>query len=139
MSDYKGTPVTVARPAADVFARITDFSQYEAAYLALPEEQRAKLQNVTFTRTSFSVAVPQIGELKFEIKEVREPDLVVYQAANSPMPLNVEVRLKPLSDTSTEITPVVSVKLPAMLEAMVGGKLREAAGKLGELFTLFLG
>lgn len=138
MSEYKGKPVAVAKSAADIYARITDFSQYEQAFQSLPEEHRAKVENVSFSKDSFSISVPQIGEVKFVIKDSKPGEYVVYEASNSPMPISVEVRMHEFATESTEITPVVKVKLPPMLETFVGGKLREAADKVGELFTTFL-
>ena len=48
MSVYSGKPVTIPRPIAEIYAKISDLGQYRDMVEQLPADQREKLQGVEF-------------------------------------------------------------------------------------------
>lgn len=135
MSTYSGTPVVVAKPAAEVFGRFRDLSFFEEKLRSLPAEQLSKIGDVNFTSDSITINTPQMGAMTFEVVERVEPVKVVFGAKGAPVPINMTINFKELAPDSTEVTPSIDVELPAMLRPFVGPKLQEAANKFGQMIT----
>lgn len=134
MSTYKGKPVTIAKPASEIYAKISDLGQYKPLIDNLPEEQRARLQGVEFTGDSVKMAAPGVGNMEFKIAELQEPSHVALTAVGLPMPLMLHVHLNE-ADGSTVVSPSIDINIPMMLRPFLGPKIQEAADKFGEVFT----
>lgn len=127
--------MTLPRPAAEIFAKVSDLGQYQPMVDALPADQRARLQGVVFGADSVKMDAPGVGRMEFKITERTAPSHVGMSAVNSPVPLKLAVDLKEETPGSTVITPSIDIELPVMLRPLIGGKLQEAADKFGEVFT----
>lgn len=134
MSTYKGKPTVVNRPVADIYSRFSNLSSLRETYENNPNLNRADAQ-VKFGDDYLSVTNPQLGEIKFEIVERREPSRVAFKAANFPMPLGMVINLKPITEDSTEISTDIDIELPAMVKMMLGSKIQEVADNFGKLMT----
>lgn len=135
MSKYESKPVVAGKPAAEIYARFTDMTFFEKQIENLPEDKRAQLGEVHFDTDSISIVTPQVGALKFEVIERREPDKIVFGSPSSPIPLTMTILLKELSPASTEVNTAIEVDIPAMLRPFVGPKLQQAADKFGEMIS----
>ncbi|MCM1163384.1 MAG: hypothetical protein NC339_03960 [Muribaculaceae bacterium] len=135
MSKYTGKSVTISRPVAEIYAKVSDLGQYRPMVEQLPAEQRANLQGVEFTNDSISMDAPGVGRLEFKITERREPSHVGLSAVSSPVPLKISVDLADAGADNTKVTPSVDIEIPAMLRPFIGGKIQQAADKFGEIFT----
>lgn len=135
MSQYKGKSVTVARPVADLYAKVSDLGQYQSLLDSLPEDQRAQLQGVRFEADGISFQAPGVGDMKFKVAETKAPSHVGFVAEGSPIPIKLAIELAEKGAESTEVVPVLDVDLPAMLRPLVGPKLQEAADQFGSVFT----
>ncbi len=135
MSTYSGKSVTLPRPIEDIYAKVSDLSQYHPLIDQLPEEQKAKLQGVEFDGESVKMNAPSIGQLVFKITERTAPTHVGFSAEGSPVPLKLSLDLANVTADSTSLTPKIDIDIPAMLRPFIGGKIQEAADKFGEMFT----
>ncbi len=135
MSTYSGKSVTLPRPIEDIYAKVSDLSQYQPLIDQLPEEQKAKLQGVEFDGESVKMNAPSIGQLVFKITERTAPTHVGFSAEGSPVPLKLSLDLANVTADSTSLTPKIDIDIPAMLRPFIGGKIQEAADKFGEMFT----
>lgn len=135
MSVYSGTPVTIARPIADIYAKVSDLGQYKDLVEQLPAEQREKLQGVEFRGDAFKMDAPGVGELVFKITERTPSTHVGLEAQGSPIPLKLSLDLADVDGSSTKLTPRIDIQIPAMLRPFIGTKIQEAANKFGEVFT----
>ena len=138
MSIYSGKPVTISRPIADIYAKISDLGQYRSMVESLPAEQLEKLQGVEFRGDSVKMDAPGVGELVFKIAERTAPTHVGLVAEGCPIPVKLAIDLKAEDENSTKVTPRIDIDIPAMLRPFIGGKLQEAADKFGEVFTQIL-
>ena len=75
-----------------------------------------------------------MGQIQFSITE-RSAERITMTAVGSPVPLTLSVLLKALSATSTELTTVIDVEIPAMLKPMIGGAMKKAADQFGMLMS----
>lgn len=135
MSTYSGKSVTLPRPIEEIYAKVSDLTQYRPLIDQLPEEQKAKMQGVEFDGECVRMNAPSIGQLAFKITERTAPGHVGFSAEGSPVPLKLSLDLASVDESSTSITPKIDIDIPAMLRPFIGGKIQEAADKFGDLFT----
>ena len=69
MSVYSGKPVTIARNIDEIYAKVSDLSQYRDMVEQLPAEQREKLQGIEFRGEAIKMDAPGVGELVFKITD----------------------------------------------------------------------
>lgn len=135
MATYKSKPAKINRSATELFERFSDLSRLQSTLEQLPEEQRRQIGDVEFTADSLRIVTPQVGEIKFVIKERVEPSKIVFGTASSPVPLTMAVDILPQGDDASEVTTCIDVEIPAMLRPMIGPQLQKAADKFGELIA----
>ncbi len=135
MATYISKPQTVGRPAEELFERFSDLSHLQGALDSLTDEQRAQVGEVRFSADSISIVTPQVGEIAFHVTDRVRPSKVVFGTKSSPVPLTMEVDIKPLSEASSEVQTVINVEIPAMLRPLIGPQLQKAADKFGELMA----
>ncbi|MBD5252254.1 MAG: hypothetical protein HDS40_03585 [Bacteroides sp.] len=135
MSVFSGKAVVVARPIAEIYARVSDLGQYREMVEQLPAEAREKLQGVEFRGDSLKMDAPGVGELVFNVTERVPSSHVGLEAVGSPVPLKLAIDLEEVDAGSTRIIPRIDVQLPAMLKPFIGPKLQEGADRFGEVFT----
>lgn len=127
--------MVVARPIAEIYARVSDLGQYREMVEQLPAEAREKLQGVEFRGDSLKMDAPGVGELVFNVTERVPSSHVGLEAVGSPVPLKLAIDLEEVDAGSTRIIPRIDVQLPAMLKPFIGPKLQEGADRFGEVFT----
>lgn len=135
MSVYSGKPVTIGRPIADIYARVSDLTQYKDMVEKMPEDMREKVQGLEFRGDAIKMDAPGVGELVFKITERTAPTHVGLNAEGCPIPLKLTLDLADVDGSSTLLTPRVDIQIPAMLRPFIGNKIQEAADHFGEVFT----
>lgn len=133
MAQYTSKPVTVGRPAKEIYDRFADMTRMQEALEQMPAEQRQAVGEVQFTADSIRITTPQVGEISFEVKERQEPERIVLGTSSSPVPLTMTVDLKAVSPEATEVSTTIDVEIPAMLKPLIGPQLQKAADRFGEL------
>ncbi|MCM1348516.1 MAG: hypothetical protein NC338_03815 [Firmicutes bacterium] len=138
MAKYSGKPVVVSRSIEEVYGKISNLNSFQEKLDSLPEAARHQLGDVRFTESSIVITAPAVGEMTFNVAERVENSLMRLEAANSPVPFAITIKLEALSADSTQVATWLDVEIPAMLKPMIGGKMQEAADKFSEMFsTLF--
>ncbi len=135
MSTYKSKPVTVNRPAGQLFDRFSDLSFLQERMHELPAEELARVGEVKFDSDSLTIVTPQMGEIKFSVLERVAPNKIVFGAAGSPIPITMTVTFTPLGEEQTEVVSAIDIEIPAMLRPFIGPKLQQASDKFGELIS----
>ncbi len=135
MATYKSKPAKIDRPAQEIFARFSDMSRLQETLDKLPADQRDKIGQVEFTQDSIRITTSQVGDILFKVKEKVEPTKIVFGTESSPVPLTMEVDIKPLTDTTSEVETVIDVEIPAIVRPIIGPQLQKAADKFGELIS----
>ena len=134
MATYTSKAVTVQVAASTISDKFADLTALEGAMGNIPESERARIGEVSFTKDTLSIKTAQVGELKFQVVE-RTPARIAFKAVSSPLPLMLVVNLKPLGEESTELTPSVEADIPVMLKPMLGGMMQKAADSFGDLMA----
>ncbi len=134
MAKYSSKPVVVNRPASDLAAKFSDFSILQESLDKMSPERRETVGDVSFTSDTICINTPQIGEIRLRATE-RTSDRITLKAEGTPVAMELQVNLRPVDETRTEVEGVIDVEIPAMLRPMVGSTLQKAADKFGELFA----
>ncbi len=135
MATYKSASQLVERPAEELFDRFSDLSRLQGALDGLSEEQRKQVGDVKFSADSIRIVTPQVGEIAFEVTRRERPLKVVFGTKSSPVPLTMEIDIKPASETASEVQTLINVEIPAMLRPIIGPQMQKAADKFGELMA----
>lgn len=132
MSKYTSKPVVIERAAAEVAEKFDDLSTLQTIIDQLPASEREKIGEVKFERDSISIHTAQVGDVRFEVVE-RKADNVKFRAIGSPVPVELDVKINPLSADSCEVNVAFDVNIPMMLKPMVGPHLQKAVDMLGDI------
>lgn len=133
MSEYASKPVAIQRPASEIASRFGDFTVFQSQLDNLGDAERARIGDVKFTEDTICLNTPQVGEIILKAVE-RGPEGIRLAADRSPIPLNLEVKIKETGADSCEVQGVIDVDLPMMLRPLVGPTLQKAADQFGSLF-----
>lgn len=134
MATYSSKPTLVNRSAVALSEKFGDFRSMQSALDSLDSEQRARVGDVAFTEDSIKITTPQVGAIVLKAVE-RTSDRIRLEAQGSPVPMNLCVDFKPVTEQSTEVTGTIDVDLPMMLRPLVGPALQKAADQFGDLFA----
>ena len=132
MATFTSKPTIVYSPAATVAEKFSDLSAMQKVLDQIPADERAKIGDIALTPDSIVMKTPQVGDITLKVTQ-RTPERVTLTAMGSPVPMNLSVNIKPLSDTQTELTTSMDVEIPAFLKPMVGGTLQKAVDQFGQL------
>ena len=132
MATFTSKPTIVDSPAATVAEKFSDLSAMQKVLDQIPSDERAKIGDIALTPDSIVMKTPQVGDITLKVTQ-RTPERVTLTAMGSPVPMNLSVNIKPLSDTQTELTTSMDVEIPAFLKPMVGGTLQKAVDQFGQL------
>ncbi len=132
MATFTSKPVTVAQSAQAISDKFADLTRLQSVLDNMPEEQRAKVGDVRLESDAIVINTPQVGAITLKVTE-RSAGRVQFTAMGSPVPMNLDVNLQPLSAESTEVTTEMQVEIPAMLKPLVGGAMQKAVDQFGNL------
>ena len=88
--------------------------------------------DVSFTADRIAIKTAQVGEIGFRVKE-RSAAKVVFGAENSPVPMDIKIDLKELSEGECELTTSMEVDIPVFLRPMIGGAMQKAVDQFATL------
>lgn len=134
MAKYSSKTVTISKPVSEIRDKFSDFRFLEKALDNLPADERAKVGELSFEENAVVIKTPQVGEVTLKAIE-RTPEKVVLQAEGAPAPMKLEIDFKEETASSTGITGIVDVEIPAMLKPLVGPMMQKAADQFGEIFA----
>lgn len=138
MSTYKGQPVAVERSGAEIAEKFSNLKNFEEKIDTLPAEQRDKLKGLAFEQDAISFDVNMVGRVTFRMQEL-SPNRIMMQSEGTPMPFNISLEMRPLSEQSTEITPMADLDIPFMLKPMVGPYIQKAMDQIGGFIATLAG
>lgn len=138
MDSYKSDVVTINHPVELVYDKLSKPSSFKniANIDALPDEVKAKINDIKFGDDTISFVANPIGEVVLQVVERVEPSKVVLSAVKLPIPLNVVLSLDKADDATTHAVAEIQVELNMFIRPMVEKPLTDGAKKFGELLTV---
>jgi len=133
MTTYESEIKTISSNEEMVFGVLSNLNNLQKFQDKVP--QTDKVKDLTFDADSCTFVVDGIGKIGFRIVE-REPfKTIKLTSENSPVPLNVWVQLKSVSENETAMKLTLKADLPAMIKMMVDKKLKEGINMVAELLV----
>ncbi len=133
MAKYSSQPVTINGSQADVYNKISNLGAYQELLDKMPDDLRQKAGDVRFTDDAIIINANPVGEIRLEIIDRHEPDLIKLKASNAPVPMFLSLELDKETDSTTKLVSVIEVDVPAILKPMIGPKMQEAANQMATL------
>ncbi len=133
MAKYSSQPVTINGSQADVYNKISNLGAYQELLDKMPDDLRQKAGDVRFTDDAIIINANPVGEIRLEIIDRHEPDLIKLKASNAPVPMFLSLELDKEPDSTTKLVSVIEVDVPAILKPMIGPKMQEAANQMATL------
>lgn len=130
--------MTLHKSAEQTFAQISDMEKLRDVIADVPadaisEEQRKQLEQVRVTADTISFPGGPVGEVTLRIVEKTAPTLIRLEGMGTPVPLNLTMRITPVSDTECRAQVTIDIQIPAMLKPMVNGPLQKMADQFGQM------
>lgn len=133
MAKYSSQLVTINGSQADVYNKISNLGAYQELLDKMPDDLRQKAGDVRFTDDAIIINANPVGEIRLEIIDRHEPDLIKLKASNAPVPMFLSLELDKETDSTTKLVSVIEVDVPAILKPMIGPKMQEAANQMATL------
>ena len=99
----------------------------------MPDDLRQKAGDVRFTDDAIIINANPVGEIRLEIIDKHEPDLIKLKASNAPVPMFLSLELAAESESVTKLVAAIEVEGPAIIKPMIGPKMQEAANQMATL------
>ena len=135
MAKYTSEAVSIPMSVEELFSKFDDLTTLQNMLDKLPDEQKAKIGDVVFDKDSLSIKTPQVGEIKFVVKERISPTKVVFGTASSPVPLTLTAFFSPQGAECSSVSAEVDVEIPAMLKPFIGPQMQKATYQFGLLIS----
>lgn len=133
MAKYSSQPVSISGSQSDVYNKISNLGAYQELLDKMPDDLRQKAGDVHFTDDAIIINANPVGEIRLEIIDRHEPDMIKLKASNAPVPMFLSLELAKDTDTTTRLVAVIEVEVPAILKPMIGPKMQEAANQMATL------
>ncbi len=94
------------------------------------------IREMKFDTDSVRCDIPSLGEITLRVVGREEPESIKYETENSPVPLVLRIRLRPVSETECELKLTAETDLNPFLMGMADKPLRKGVEKLAELLAM---
>ncbi len=93
------------------------------------------VKNLSFTEDSVSVEAPIVGNVTFTRVDTDTPGVIKYQGKGTPVPLALNIFLKPDGDkTSAQLS--LDADIPAFMGGMIEGKAKSSLAKAADFLEV---
>lgn len=133
MSQYESSVKHIPYSQERVYAKLEDLNNLEALKGKLPED---KVKELTYDRDQATIDVPPIGKVTIKVVEREAPKCIKFEAAGSPIPMNMWIQIIPDGDEASKMRVVAKAELNFMLRGMVEKPLKEGLEKIAETLSM---
>lgn len=131
MQSYNSRTFTIKKDVKTIYDLVMTPSS--ASSLLEKAGDKIPMDKVLLTDTGIEIDAPVVGKIKVERIENVEPSLIRFKGQGAPVPLILNVNLRPgESDNETLVQVGVDAEVPAFLSGMIGSKVKPALEKLAE-------
>lgn len=117
--NLESSKVTTQKSQAEMFNFLTQVENYKQV---MPES--LEKFEVTGPQT-FLFSLKGMPEIELEIKETREPELVVLGSTSDKFNFSIDLNIEPAGDNQSEVQLFFTGKFNAMMAMMVKGPLKK--------------
>lgn len=138
MANYRSEDVTLRRPAAEVWHKLSDLENLRSLLSnvpadSLPADKREMFEKVEITPDTITIPGGPVGSIKLRMKEKLEPSLIRLEGEGTPVPLSLAMHITPAGEDACVANVEFDIAIPAMLKPMVNGPLQELTAQFANL------
>ena len=133
MAKYTSQSVSINGAQTDVFNKISNLGAYQELLDKMPDDLRQKAGDVRFTDDAIIINANPVGEIRLEIIDKHEPDLIKLKASNAPVPMFLSLELAAESESVTKLVAAIEVEGPAINKPMIGPKRTESGSQMAKI------
>ncbi len=130
METFSSRPFTVKKDIDTIFGYLSNPSTLSE--ILSRHADKLSLSEVRLTEDSFAFDAPMAGTVKFVKNGVDAPYFVSYKAEKSPLPIALQLHLKP-SGEHTDVQISVDANVPVFLKGMISGRLTPVLEKIATM------
>lgn len=139
MAEFKSQETQLHAQVETVFAKLSDLENFKnfldkVPTDKIPADKMEQFKSIEITSDSISFQGGPTGPVKFVVVERTAPSLIKLKAADLPLSLTLEVRLRPDGDNCWQQT-IINADIPAMLKPMVAGPLQKVVDQFGSVLA----
>jgi hypothetical protein len=140
MAEYKSESHQINAAAASIYHKLSNLENLRTLLESvpddkIPEDKRAQLKSLQITEDSISMAGGPTGSITLKIAKKVEPQLIVLKAADLPLDLCLEIRIKEAGDNLSELHTAIVADIPMMLRAMVKGPFNQIVTQFADMLS----
>lgn len=125
MEKYESKQQQILKPAAMVYAVVSDFSNFTPILHDKVDEWQADADTCSFKAKGFTVRLRIVERIENELVKVSGED-------GSPVDFTFWMQLKEADQCDTRMRLVLHANLNMMMKMMIGGKLQQAVDQIAE-------
>lgn len=138
MAIYNSGNVTLDAPAEVVFDKLSNLENLQSMLDKvpadrIPEDKRQMFENIQITKDTIEVPGGPMGNLIFRVVEREAPSLIKLKGEGIPIEMALALKVKPLTEKTSEANMEIDINIPAMLKPMVGGQIQKIANQFGDV------
>lgn len=133
MAEYNSETKVIPYSDMDVFAVLSDLNNLELIKDKIPQD---KIKDFSFNCDSCTITVDPVGKIKFNVIERKPNELIKFQAEQLPFGLILNVHLKRVDDSQTEMEINLSADLNPFLKPMLSKPLQQGLDKISDTLAI---
>ena len=140
MTTYSSPDVTLNASAETVFSKLSNLENLQSMLNKvpadkIPEDKRQMFENIHITPDTIQVPGGPMGNLTFRVTKREEPSLISLTGEGIPINMSIDLRIKPVSESSSTAKVDFNLDIPALLKPMVGGQIQKIANQFGDVIS----
>lgn len=136
MKTYESSQKQLFRSQEEVYGLLSDLRHLESYLAAVPEEHRAKLDDLRLEEDAVSFSVSPIGRVVLKVVDREIPKMLKFGAENFPIEFNFWIQLVGVSEGDTRMKLTLKTDIPMMLRPMIGNKLDEGIERVADAIAM---
>lgn len=138
MATYKSDEVPLKASAESVFSRLSNFESLKDLLAQVPADQipadkKEMFDNIKLTNDSIELPGGPIGSIRLKVVERTAPSRITLKGEGTPVPLQLQLDIHPVDDSSCRAQAKVDLEIPAMLRPMIAGPMQKMTDQFGSV------
>lgn len=138
MATYKSDEVRLKASAESVFAKLGNFESLKELLAQvpadrIPADKKEMFDSIKLTDDSIELPGGPIGSLLLKVVERTAPSRITLKGEGTPVPLQLQLDLKPVDESSCLAQAVIDLEIPAMLRPMISGPMQKMTDQFGSV------
>ncbi len=130
MAKYKSEEVTLKASAEDVFNRLSDFESLKELLASVPADQipadkKEMMESIRLTGDSIELPGGPVGSIRLRVVEKTAPTCIRLKGEGTPVPMSLQLDIRPVDALSCRAMAQVDIEIPAMLRPMIAGPMQK--------------